>query len=213
MSYDWLKEELQAFEISARPTDWNEWQEMCLQKGIKSVFFEELTETINRQKKCEVLDLKTSEGKKIQEGEIFIGYIPYYRTRKNFSRNTWIAVISAICHVTDDDSGLYEVTERKEKVRLGDSQVIYATKVGKLEVAVGNKMITMVENVQFIHDFPVKLFSLPIVLKDGAKIYGAHRKLTVSKRVSGCAGTDLMFKTCDNKAKVDLCLELNRTQL
>jgi len=47
----------------------------------------------------------------------------------------------------------------------------------------------------------VKLFSLPFVLKNGAKIYGANRKLTVSKRVSGCAGIDLMFKACDNKAK------------
>jgi len=38
------------------------------------------------------------------------------------------------------------MTGMREKVRLGDNQVIYATKVRKLEVAVGNRMITM-ENV------------------------------------------------------------------
>ena len=76
--------------------------------------------TINRRKKREVLDLKTLEGRKIEENEIFIGCIPNYRIGRNFTRNTWIAATSATCHVTNDDSGMYEVTERREKVRLGD---------------------------------------------------------------------------------------------
>jgi len=200
MEYDWLKEELQMFKIGVRPTDWNEWQEMCLQNGIQDGFFEEPTMTINRRKKHEVLDLKTSEGRKIKENEIFIGCVPNYRIGRNFTRNTWIAATSATCHVTNDDSGMYEVTEKKEKVQLGDGRVIYATKVGKLEVAVGKKTVKL-ENVRFIRDFPVKLFSIPIVLKNGAKIYGADRKLTVSKRVSGGAGIDLTFKARDNEAK------------
>ena len=54
--------------------------------------------------------------------------------------------MSATCHVTNDESGLYDVTKKKEKVRLGDGRVIYATKVSKLEVATGNRMITL-ENV------------------------------------------------------------------
>jgi len=121
MEYDWLKEELRMFEIGARPTDWYERQEMCLQKGIRDGFFEEpTTETINRRKKCKVLDLKTLEGRKIKENKIFIGCILNYRIGRNFTRNTWIAATSATCHVTNDNSGMYEVTEKKEKVQIGD---------------------------------------------------------------------------------------------
>jgi len=58
----------------------------------------------------------------------------------------------------------------------------------------------------------VKLFSLPFVLKNGAKIYGANRKLTVSKRVSGCAGIDLMFKARDNEAKSGFVLGIELKQ-
>jgi len=188
------------FEIGARTTSWIEWQEMCLQEGMRDGFFEDPTETINRQKKQEVMDLKTSEGRMIEENEIFIGYVPNYRIGKNFTRNTWIAVTSATCHVTNDDSGMYEVTERREKVRLGDGRVIYATKVGKLQVAVGKRTVTL-ENVRFIPTFPVKLFSIPIVLKNGAEIYGADRKLTMTKRVPGCASIVLTFKARDNEEK------------
>jgi len=117
MSYDWLKEELRMFEIGARTTSWIERQEMCLQRGIQDGFFEEPTETINRRKKQEVSELKTSEGKKKQANDVFIKYYDDYTSGKNFTENTWIADSSTTCHVTNDDSGLYEVTEVKERVR------------------------------------------------------------------------------------------------
>jgi len=116
---------------------------MCLQKGIREWFFKEPTMTINRQKKCKVLEFGR---KRLKKTRFQIGYVQNHRIERNFSKNTWIAAMSATCHVTNDDSGLYELTEKKEKVRLGDGQVIYMTKVGEVEVAVGNRMITM-ENV------------------------------------------------------------------
>jgi len=119
MDYDRLSEELQVFEIGSRSTDCFEFQERCLQKGIRDGFYANPTRTTSGQKKREVSELKTSEGKKNQADDIFIKYYDDYTSGKNFTENTWIADSSTMCHVTNDDSGLYEVTEVRERVRLG----------------------------------------------------------------------------------------------
>jgi len=51
-------------------------------------------------------------------------------------KNMWIATSSTKCHVMNDESGLYDVTEVKERVRLGNDQKVTSTKKGKLEVVV-----------------------------------------------------------------------------
>jgi len=150
--------------------------------------------------------LKTLEGKKKQADDVFIKYYDDYTSGKDFMENMWIADASTMCHVTNDDSGLYEVTEVTESVRLGNGHTVYSTKKGKLEVVLPTMKkqkgttITL-ENVQYVPKFPVKLFSLLIVLKNGAEIKSANRKLTISKRVSGCASIAFTFTARDDKAK------------
>jgi len=201
-----MSEELRVFEIGSRSTDWFEFQEKGLQKGIRDGFYGDRTKSTKGRKKREVSELKTSEGKKNQANDIFIKYYDDYTSGKNFTENTWIADSSTTCHVTNDESGLYEVTEVRERVRLGDGQKVTSTKKGKLEVVVPTTMnkkgttITL-ENVQFIPKFPVMLFSLLVVLKNSAEIKSADRKLTISKSVTGCAGIKFTFTACDNKAK------------
>jgi len=58
MSYDWLKEEQQMFEIGARTTDWIEQQEMCLQKGIQDGFFEEPYRDYQQKKEMQCFGLE-----------------------------------------------------------------------------------------------------------------------------------------------------------
>jgi len=75
-------------------------------------------------------------------------------------------------------------------------------KIGKFEV-VSQMQRTAKElsNVCCISIFPVKLFILPVVLKNGAEIYHGDRNLLISKKVSGCAGIEFVFSACDNEAK------------
>ncbi len=52
---------------------------------------------------------------------------------------TWIADSGASSHITNDDTGLYDVQEVKEPVKIGDGKTVYATKIGKLNVTTALK--------------------------------------------------------------------------
>ena len=45
---------------------------------------------------------------------------------------TWIADTGASCHMTHDDTGMTEVREIDEEVKIGDRRVLKATKIGKI---------------------------------------------------------------------------------
>jgi len=48
--------------------------------------------------------------------------------------NIWIADSVASTHITNDETSLYDARNIKELVKIGDGNLVYATKVGKLRV-------------------------------------------------------------------------------
>ena len=50
-------------------------------------------------------------------------------------RNTWIEDSSASCYVTNDDTGMYDITDIDESIQ-GSSNILPAMKKGKLHVNV-----------------------------------------------------------------------------
>ena len=57
----------------------------------------------------------------------------------SFTRNTWIRDSGASCHITNDDTGIYDVTDINESIK-GSSRIVPATKKGKLHVMYAKSM-------------------------------------------------------------------------
>ena len=53
----------------------------------------------------------------------------------SFTKNTWIGDLGASCHITNDDTGLYNINDINELIQ-GSSSIMPATKKGKLQVKV-----------------------------------------------------------------------------
>ena len=52
-----------------------------------------------------------------------------------FTKNTWFGYSGASCHITNDDTDLYDITDINESIQ-GSSSIMPATKKGKLQVKV-----------------------------------------------------------------------------
>ena len=55
----------------------------------------------------------------------------YSNTFFSFTKNTWIGDLMASCHITKDDSGLYDIANINELIQ-GSSGIMPATKKSKL---------------------------------------------------------------------------------
>ena len=53
----------------------------------------------------------------------------------SFTKNTWIGDSGASCHITNNDTGLYDIIDFDESTQ-GSSSIMPATKTGKLQVKV-----------------------------------------------------------------------------
>ena len=51
----------------------------------------------------------------------------------SFTKNTWIRDLGASCHITNNDTGLYDVTDINNSIQ-GSSSIMPAAKKGKLRV-------------------------------------------------------------------------------
>ena len=52
-----------------------------------------------------------------------------------FMKNTWIRDLEASCHITNDNTGLYDITDINKSIQ-GSSGIMPARKKGKLQVKV-----------------------------------------------------------------------------
>ena len=106
-------------------------------------------------------------------------------SKASVSKEIWIADSAASTHITNDDVGLYDVKSVKEAVRIGDGKEVYATKCGKLrlhtEDEIGHKTFIVLEHVQYIPNFSVKLFSLTAAMSKGCTISNEGRMIIVQK--------------------------------
>jgi len=102
-------------------------------------------------------------------GTVLMTFPSAMRTKK-----TWIADSGALSHITNNDTGLYDICEVKELVKSGNGRTVYATEMRKLNVSIGLKdghhVPFMLNNVQFIPGFWINLFSLRAAIVKGSTI-------------------------------------------
>ena len=81
----------------------------------------------------------------------------------SFTRNSWIGDSGASCHITNDDTGMYDITDIDESIQ-GCSGIMLTTKKGKLCFIVhqvdGTEWVHMLWPVKFCPKAGANLFSL-----------------------------------------------------
>jgi len=88
-------------------------------------------------------------------------------------------------HIISSNIGLYDYTVIREPVKIGDGKLVYATKVGKLNVIYkkedGEQVKFTLENVQYIPNFWVNLFSLTTAMSKKCTISNEGRVIVIKK--------------------------------
>ena len=102
-----------------------------------------------------------------------------------FSSNTWIGDSGASCHMTNDDSGMFETNEIHEEITIGNGKPMIATKVGKIKVDLvqndgSTHQFTMV-NVKYVPELFCKLFSVTVALDKGFQLGNKGRVIILKK--------------------------------
>ena len=111
-----------------------------------------------------------------------------------FTKNTWIGDSGVSCHVTNNDTGLYDVTDINKSIQ-GSSSIMPAMKKGKLQV----KACQAGRPVQVHTLWPVKfcpkagayLFSLTCNLLWGNEIASNHQNNIAVNTLTGNIILDL----------------------
>ena len=89
-------------------------------------------------------------------------------------QNIWIGGSGASCHYCNSEEGLYDYTTISEEITVGNGNKMIAKKVGNLRCTVqqknGEKFVVVLENVKYVPDLWVNLFSINKALKNGFKI-------------------------------------------
>ena len=113
---------------------------------------------------------------------------------------TWIKDSGASCHVTNNDSVLYDVTEIIDSIQ-GSSSILPATKKGKLWVKVrqvnGTEHVHTIWPVKFCPKAGVNLFYLLWELLQGSKISSDHQNNIVVNTATGNIILDCQIKIHD----------------
>ena len=102
-----------------------------------------------------------------------------------FNENTWIGDSGASCHMTNDDSGMFDMRTIDEEITSGSGKPMTATKIGSNRVKSiqcdGTMQFFMMTNVKYVPELCCKLFSLTAAIDKGLKIGNEGRVLTLRK--------------------------------
>ena len=125
-----------------------------------------------------------------------------------FTKNTWIGDSGASCHITNNNSGLYDITKIDEFIQ-GSSGIMSAMKKGKLQVKVhqilGTEWVHAIWPMKFCPKAGVILFSLTCELLQGHKIETDQQNNIVVNTPAGNIILDCQIKTCDGSGVNFLC--------
>ena len=95
----------------------------------------------------------------------------------SFTKNTWIGDSGASCHITDNDTSMYDIIYIDELIH-GSSSIMPAMKKGKLHVNVhqvdGTEQVHTLWPVKFCFKAGANLFSLTCEFLQGNKISSDH---------------------------------------
>ena len=104
---------------------------------------------------------------------------------KGFNENTWIGDSGASCHMTNDDSGMFDSRTIDEEITSGSGKPMTATKIGSIRVKSiqcdGMMRVFTMTNVKYVPELCCKLFSLTAAIDKGLKIGNKGRVLTLRK--------------------------------
>jgi hypothetical protein len=94
--------------------------------------------------------------------------------KNNFANDLWILDSGASCHYCQSVEGLTDVEEINESIKIGNGDLMKATKIGNLKCEVtqinGDKFTLTLNNIKYVPSLCVNLFSLNKVLKKGFNV-------------------------------------------
>jgi hypothetical protein len=94
--------------------------------------------------------------------------------KNNFANDLWILDSGASCHYCRSVEGLTDVKEIDESIKIGNGDLMKATKIGNLKCEVtqinGEKFTVTLNDVRYVPSLSVNLFSLNKALKKGFKV-------------------------------------------
>jgi hypothetical protein len=121
--------------------------------------------------------------------------------KNNFTNDLWILDSGASCHYCRSVEGLTDVKEIDESIKIGNGDLVKATKIGNLKCEVtqinGEKFTVTLNDVKYVPSFFVNLFSLNKALKKGFKVNNdgvvislnfKHVKLTFDRVINAMDG-------------------------
>jgi hypothetical protein len=97
----------------------------------------------------------------------------------------WLLDSGASCHMTFDEEGMFDCREIKSQIKIGNSQTMTATKIGKKRVHLvkpdGSVMEFVLEECKLIPDLWVNLFSLTKSMSKGWQISNKGLSFVLTK--------------------------------
>jgi hypothetical protein len=98
-----------------------------------------------------------------------------------WKKHLWLGDSGASCHMTNDDTGMFDCCYMDSYLTLGNGQRIYSGKIGKKKVTVvhvdGSTVDIVLLDCKFVPDLHVNLFSITKALSDGWEL--SNRGLSI----------------------------------
>jgi hypothetical protein len=119
---------------------------------------------------------------------------------EKFDDDIWKCDSGASSHYCVSDKGMFDVRDIDEKIRVGNGNLLVATKIGNLKLDVtqidGTKFTITLQGVKFVPDLWVNLFSINQALKKGYRISNDYIIISLSKGLNKIT-FDRFFKAKD----------------
>jgi len=132
--------------------------------------------------KCPKLKSKKGENKQLEKEDTMLMMVGAELKPHD---NIWIMDSAASTHIVNSKVGLYDVWPIREPIKIGDGKLVYATKVGQLKVSYkackGENWEFVLENIQYIPDVWINLFSLMTAILKGCAISNEGQMIAIVK--------------------------------
>jgi hypothetical protein len=106
-------------------------------------------------------------------------------SEKEVDHEIWIGDSGALCHYCNDNEGLYKYKTISEEITVRNGNVMIAKEVGELRCEIlqknGEKVIVTLENVKFVPELWINLFSIGKALKNGFNLSNDVKMIKLSK--------------------------------
>ena len=98
----------------------------------------------------------------------------------------WIGDSGATVHITNDDTGMFNIKKCDFDITVGNQETTKCTKMGdinlKLKNSTGTTVTVTLSNVRYVPTFIGNLFSIPTAMSNGAEIRFINNKMEVKKK-------------------------------